>query len=77
MAHKNTVCKRSPHSTTDIRDLQNTSGDSEKLTDASEEIADGYDKVTKEEICEAAMKLSVDKIYMLEAVESEVESVED
>ena len=42
-----------------------------------EEIADGYDKVTKEEICEAAMKLSVDKIYMLEAVESEVESVED
>ncbi len=42
-----------------------------------EEIADGYDKVTKEEICEAAKKLSVDKIYMLEAIENEVESVED
>ncbi|MBR5112054.1 MAG: insulinase family protein [Clostridia bacterium] len=36
-----------------------------------EETADGYDKVTKEEVCEAAKLLSIDKIYMLEAVESE------
>ena len=36
-----------------------------------EETADGYDKVTKEEVCEAARLLSIDKIYMLEAVESE------
>lgn len=36
-----------------------------------EETADGYDKVTKEEVCEAAKQLSIDKIYMLEAVESE------
>ncbi len=42
-----------------------------------EEVADGIDKVTKEDICEAAKKLSIDKIYMLEAVESEAETVED
>ena len=42
-----------------------------------EEVADSYESVTKEDICEAAKKLSIDKIYMLEAVESEAETVED
>lgn len=36
-----------------------------------EEVVEGIEQVTKEEVCEAAAKLSIDKIFMLQAVESE------
>lgn len=42
-----------------------------------EETADGYDEVTREDICRVAKLLSIDKIYMLEATESEEEADED